>query len=245
MALVGYSSSEEEPENGEEYSTLPHFMCDLEGDMVRFGNQSRNPPTDGRLRNFPHKHGNWATSVFAPANSALENYFRSLLNDVEKVLFGSRHQFHICEDFHLSLTKTWPLLHHWIPGFTEAVRGLAAASHRFSVIFDGAQFLVNEEGTRSFLAVRVNASPNLLDVVRRLDETVVLFRGEPYYKNPVFHFSLAWCLGDVNTLTPLDWRTACLTAVNNSLGSWSPPCGLEINSLIVQCGNEKFLFQLL
>lgn len=31
----------------------------------------------------------------------------------------------------MSVTKTWPILHHWIVGFTEAIRGIAATHQRF------------------------------------------------------------------------------------------------------------------
>ncbi len=70
MALVGYSSSEDELEKeDEENEPLPSFTCDFIGDEKRFASESRNAANienDGRVRSFAHKHGNWATSVFVP-----------------------------------------------------------------------------------------------------------------------------------------------------------------------------------
>ncbi|KAL5962627.1 U6 snRNA phosphodiesterase [Taenia solium] len=149
MALVGYSSSEDEDGcEDKEGSILPSFTCDVESDGVRFAESGRISCSDGRVRGFAHKHGNWATCVFFPASASLNLFFNTLLNNVNTILSQCEQQFYTCDDFHLSVTKTWPILHHWIVGFTEAVRGIAANHQRPCITLGEAGFLVNEERTR-------------------------------------------------------------------------------------------------
>ncbi|CDS40845.1 expressed conserved protein [Echinococcus multilocularis] len=149
MALVGYSSSEDEDGcKDKEHSVLPSFTYDVEGDRVRFAESGRKSHSNGRVRGFAHKHGNWATCVFLPASAPLKLFFGVLLNYIDTTLSRCEQQFHACEDFHLSVTKTWPILHHWIVGFTEAVRGIAATHQRPCITLGEAVFLVNDERTR-------------------------------------------------------------------------------------------------
>ena len=69
MALVEYSSSEDEKESELGCSSvLPSFSFDIKEDTVRFSGSGKMSSSDGRARRFAHKHGNWATCVFIPGD---------------------------------------------------------------------------------------------------------------------------------------------------------------------------------
>lgn len=71
-----------------------------------------------------------------------------LMDFVKPLLSHSKEEFYICEEFHLSLSRTWPILHHWIEGFEEIVRDIALKYPRPFVKLGKADFLVNDKGTR-------------------------------------------------------------------------------------------------
>ncbi|MEQ2276939.1 poly(U)-specific 3'-to-5' RNA exonuclease [Ameca splendens] len=50
---------------------------------------------------------------------------------------------------------------------------------------------------RTFLGMEVSTGhAQLLDLVRAVDKTMTEFRLDTFYKDPSFHVSLAWCVGD-------------------------------------------------
>ncbi|VDO01136.1 unnamed protein product [Rodentolepis nana] len=211
MALIDYPSSESEEEFQERLSpVLPSFSLDIEGDRVRFLETDRNFNPDGRVRGFSHQHGNWSTSLYIPATESLTCFLHTLLESVNSILSPDKKEFHTCGDFHLSLSRTWPILHHWITGFENAVRDIVFKYPRPLIRLDKAEFLVNDEGTRSFLVVCAEKSDLLLNLLGDIDPIVVSYRGEPYYQDQIFHFSLSWCLGDVNNTVSANWKKTCL-----------------------------------
>ncbi|VDM22439.1 unnamed protein product [Hydatigera taeniaeformis] len=230
MALVDYSSSEDEAGCGNEHDfILPPFVYDAKSDVVRFAEIGRTSCSDGRVRSFAHRHGNWATCVFLPgrmnfnstrlfvgmivillafssysASVPLGLFFNALLNNVSTILSQCEQRFYTCEDFHLSLTKIWPILHHWIASFTEAVRGIATKYQRFHITLGEAGFLVNEDKTR-----------------------------------------LSWCLGDVGGILSPAWKKTCLTSIDHFISSRAPLEGFELESLVLKIGSDKYQLPLL
>ncbi|KAM7540841.1 hypothetical protein Aperf_G00000035033 [Anoplocephala perfoliata] len=149
MALVEYSSSDSDEESHEKGSlVLPPFTCDIKGDTVRFLEPSKSSESTGLVRSFAHQHGNWATSVYLPATEALTRFLYTLMDLVKPLLSQSNREFYICEEFHLSLSRTWPILHHWIAGFERMLHDISTKYPRPFVKLEKADFLVNDEGTR-------------------------------------------------------------------------------------------------
>jgi len=101
---------------------------------------------------------------------------------------------------HLTLSKTVVLRHHWIESFkTSLQNALLKLSARVYLIFDKFEIYVNEERTRTFFGIKVQPTRPLLDLVKSCDFCLSEFNLEPYYKNPSFHISLAWMVGDQST----------------------------------------------
>ncbi|KAK1804611.1 hypothetical protein P4O66_020605, partial [Electrophorus voltai] len=131
----------------------------------------------GRLRAFEHERGNWATYIYLPYEP--EDVFLELLDELMSGAAGHGVALVRADEFHISLSKTVVLHHHWIQPFVRSLRtGLAPCR-------------------RTFLGMEVYAGQSqLLEVVRRINETMEEFSLCTFYKNPSFHVSLAWCVGD-------------------------------------------------
>ena len=73
----------------------------------------------GRVRSFAHVRGNWATYVFIPfeATPVFESLVQTCLVICERLVKMTAQ-----EEFHISLTRTVVLKHHWIQEFVQSVR---------------------------------------------------------------------------------------------------------------------------
>ena len=80
----------------------------------------------GRVRSFAHVRGNWATYVFIPfaATPVFDSLVQTCLVICERLVKMTAQ-----EEFHISLTRTVVLKHHWIQEFVQSVRQ-AMESHR-------------------------------------------------------------------------------------------------------------------
>ncbi|KAL0155720.1 hypothetical protein M9458_049983 [Cirrhinus mrigala] len=87
----------------------------------------------GRLRSFQHERGNWATYVFCPYDP--EEAFLELLNEMMAVAAGHGVPLTLSEEFHLTLSKTVVLRHHWIQPFIQSIRTSLTQFHK-SVLSD-------------------------------------------------------------------------------------------------------------
>lgn len=149
---------------------------------------------DGRIRSFPHQRGNWSTYVYIPFNTGPE--YTVLFNDLVTATGGTV-PLKIIPEPHISLTRTVVLLHHWIDTFIDSVRLQFGNYTRFRIHFGQLAVYCNEERTRTFLGIEVLAGSDiLLNSVHLLDECLSEFQLPPFYKNPSFHMSIAWALGD-------------------------------------------------
>jgi 2'-5' RNA ligase len=106
-------------------------------------------------------------------------------------------ELHSCDDYHISLSRTLILRHHQIQSFAESIERNVHVK-RFSIDLLEFEVYVNDERTRTFLGLKVSevASTGLCQLVKAIDETLVDFNQPVYYKNPSFHLSLLWTLGD-------------------------------------------------
>ncbi|NXX99786.1 USB1 phosphodiesterase, partial [Centropus bengalensis] len=209
-ALVGYSSSEEEEEEEEgdrgdgAQGTPPvarprlPVPTDLPGapdpdeasgeDSARHG---------GRVRSFAHERGNWATHVYLPCG--VEEEFLELLE-----LLVSHARTYVssvapAEEFHLSLSQCVVLRYHWIEPFVRTLRERLASFHRFFCVADQVKVYTNQNKTRTFIGLEVSAGHmQLLELVSEVDRVLEEFDLPTFYKDPSFHISLAWCVGDMS-----------------------------------------------
>ncbi|XP_040838561.1 U6 snRNA phosphodiesterase isoform X2 [Ochotona curzoniae] len=131
----------------------------------------------GRIRSFPHERGNWATHVYIPyeAGEAFLDLLDTLLRHA---------QVHVpwlvaMEAFHLSLSQSVVLRHHWILPFVQALKERLACCQQ------------------TFVGLEVTSGhTQLLHLVSEVDRVLEEFDLTTFYQDPSFHISLAWCVGD-------------------------------------------------
>ncbi|XP_034541356.1 U6 snRNA phosphodiesterase isoform X2 [Notolabrus celidotus] len=149
----------------------------------------------GRIRSFKHEDGNWSTYVYLPYHP--EEEFRLLLEELLSTARARGVDLNPQEEFHLSLSQTVVLRHHWIQPFTQSLKAGFVHCRRFVCSAGKLKTYCNAEGTRTFLGMEVTSGhPQLLDLAKAVDGTMTEFNLDTFYKDPSFHVSLAWCVGD-------------------------------------------------
>ncbi|XP_076988691.1 U6 snRNA phosphodiesterase 1 [Tamandua tetradactyla] len=212
--LVGYSSSGSEDETETEtrvrpgtggrrrgQSSVPDQRLPVPDSVLNmFPGPEEGPEDDsmkhgGRVRTFPHERGNWATHVYVPYEAREE--FQDLLD----VLLPHA-QIYVprlvrMEAFHLSLSQSVVLHHHWILPFVQALKDRVVSFQRFFFTANRVKIYTNQEKTRTFVGLEISSGhTQLLDLVSEVDKVMEEFNLTTFYQDPSFHISLAWCVGD-------------------------------------------------
>uniref|UniRef100_UPI00398F417C U6 snRNA phosphodiesterase 1 n=1 Tax=Pristiophorus japonicus TaxID=55135 RepID=UPI00398F417C len=150
---------------------------------------------DGRVRSFPHQRGNWSTLVYLEYYP--EEEFVELIDLLLTHLQAHRLPMARIAEFHISLSQTVVLRYHWISIFVESLKEKMTSFDRFNYVSDKVKIYSNQEKTRTFLGLEVSTGSNyLLELVNEVDKSMEEFDLKTYHKNPSFHISVAWCLGD-------------------------------------------------
>ena len=149
---------------------------------------------NGKVRSFKHFEGNWPTYVFVPltvtnSTTSLYNYLLLTLKDFGLTFFQ-------LEDCHISLSRTVPIRHYWIEPIYSKLRG-CIPQHAFNYSLISIKVYVNDEKTRTFVGVEISLGfSNFRELTLQVNKVFEEFGLETYYKDPSFHVSFAWCLGD-------------------------------------------------
>lgn len=147
---------------------------------------------DNRIRNFPHEPGNWASYVYIPVVINDE-----VLDFLEEIIKQSPVELSLVEDFHISVTRTFVLRHHWIRDFTSTISESVVHIKPFFINLLGFKVYLNENKTRTFIGIRVReGSTELTEIVKLLDNCLADYKLPPFYKPASFHMSVLWCAGD-------------------------------------------------
>ncbi|CAG4947720.1 unnamed protein product [Parnassius apollo] len=183
----------------------------------------------GRKRTFPHMRGNWTTFVYVkyPDKESLLLFANKL-----KTLLDVKDS-HICDDFHLSLTKTLVLSYHTITPFTQSLKETLSDIESFYLGFNSIEIFCNEERTRTFIAIKADyfSNKSLSGIVRKIDSVLEEFRLEKFYDDPSFHVSLLWINGDQK-----EKLEAILEKLNNV---FSQEVGKIIKSIVINKLSEE------
>lgn len=190
-----YTSSSSEVE--EEPAPLPHAASWFQEGV------GAPDPHEGRIRSFPHEEGAFATHVYVQVSAGV-----GLVQKVQSArlqLLRSFPHLHEIEEWHVSCSRTVAVR---APQIESLRRSLSHALRRTRTIaygFGRWNVFVNDEKTRTFVAMEVGiGATSFLGVIRAVDASFVRHGLEPYYVDPVPHVSLFWCLGDVSeTLRPI------------------------------------------
>ncbi|XP_076272105.1 U6 snRNA phosphodiesterase 1 [Rhynchophorus ferrugineus] len=197
---------------------------------------------DGRIRSFAHERGNWASFVYIPITEhvsleRLVSYIKELMVDNIDVKPMS--------DLHISLTKTVVLRYIWINPLVKTIQNYVKCFKKFVIVLGAVKVYCNEERTRTFLGIEVKSGyDTLLKLVDNLDKCLSEFNLPPFYQDPSFHISIAWCLGDQQNILE-----SVLPQINEKLDDLKE-CYPEdqwysvVEYLLCKIGNKQFQFQL-
>uniref|UniRef100_A0A1A8A1V6 U6 snRNA phosphodiesterase 1 n=1 Tax=Nothobranchius furzeri TaxID=105023 RepID=A0A1A8A1V6_NOTFU len=100
----------------------------------------------GRIRSFKHERGNWATYVYFPYHP--EEEFESLMEELLLLSQTRGLVLTLQEEFHLSLSQTVVLRHHWIQPFAQSLRRSLSHCKRFLCSAERLKVYCNAEKTR-------------------------------------------------------------------------------------------------
>ncbi|XP_046843265.1 U6 snRNA phosphodiesterase-like [Xenia sp. Carnegie-2017] len=199
----------------------------------------------GRTRGFNHFPGNWATHVFVPFD--LPETFDLFISYLRKIWSNEDFELHIFDtrDFHVSISRTVPIRHHWIKPLTKLLEHGFHGKRRFICDFQKVSLYVNDDRTRTFLALDVTIGiSQLKDLVLVVDKAFREFGLQEYYDEPSFHASFAWCLGDAKEHI----TSSMLTKLQSILDSYmEESSSLVVETKEIRChiGNKSFHFDLL
>ncbi|XP_061450696.1 U6 snRNA phosphodiesterase 1 [Rhineura floridana] len=150
----------------------------------------------GRLRTFPHERGNWATHVYMPYE-ATEDFL-----DLLQLVLSHAHTYvpslTAVAEFHISLSQGVILRYHWISPFVQSLKEHLASFPRFTCRADQVKVYTNQTKSRTFIGLEVaSGHSQVLELVSEVDRVMEEFNLPSFYKNPSFHLSLAWCVGNL------------------------------------------------
>ncbi|KAM4833979.1 U6 snRNA phosphodiesterase 1 isoform 2-T2 [Thomomys bottae] len=217
--LVGYSSSGSDNEAEAEAATertrpgnkrrrrsqspLPCQRFPVPESVLNMFPSTEEGPEDdstkhgGRIRTFPHERGNWATHVYIPYEAREE--FLDLLDVLLPHAQTYEPRLVRMEEFHLSLSQSVVLRHHWILPFVQTLKDHMAAFQKFFFTANQVKIYTNQEKTRTFIGLEVTSGhAQFLDLVSEVDRVMEEFSLTTFYQDPSFHVSLAWCVGDAH-----------------------------------------------
>ncbi|XP_032086863.1 U6 snRNA phosphodiesterase [Thamnophis elegans] len=197
---------------------------------------------EGRLRTFPHERGNWATHVYLPYKAGED--FLDLLQLL--LICGRTYVPPLMgqEEFHISLSQGVVLRHHWINSFIQSLKERMASYHRFIFRADQVKIYTNETKTRTFVGLEVSSGHSqMMEMVSEVDEVMKEFNLMPFYKDPSFHMSLAWCVGNMSEAL----GGQCMQEMQEIVDGFEDSSHLlQIPGTEVRCksGNKVFSFPL-
>jgi hypothetical protein len=81
----------------------------------------------------------------------------------------------------------------------------------FLIVFKNSMLLTNEEGTRSFLALRVvDGIERLTSLVEHIDQIFSRYALPTFYNPPLFHCSYAWKIPATKSTTSFSYSTGAI-----------------------------------
>ncbi|XP_055948060.1 U6 snRNA phosphodiesterase 1-like isoform X2 [Argiope bruennichi] len=196
----------------------------------------------GKIRSFPHERGVWATYVYIEYNP--ESAFYEMIENLRQTASSHNIEMQVPEDFHISLTRTLKLRHHWIVPFIDSLKAKLCHFYQFKIIFQTLEVYENEEKTRTFLGLKVHTGyDQLLKILRKVDSCVEEFKLPIFYKNPSFHLSCTSCIGARGD--EIEKIMADLNIIFQSFIESHPECGrLWVEKVCCKSGNKLFTVNL-
>lgn len=233
-------------ENNRGILPLPKGVLDMFKEDVDPGDEPSKH--DGRIRSFSHFPGNWAMHVFIPfkANVHFESLVASVIECLSATLSCDVHMLP-CDELHLSVSRTVPIRHYWIEPIVEQLRNGLSTMHRFVSVLQCPELYTNDEKTRSFVALKIMSDyKKFQDIVNVVDDIFKDFSLSAFYKDPSFHVSIAWLLGDICSDNTEVIQTKLQDVFDGHVceKETARSLVLEVNEVHCKIGNKRFVFQL-
>ncbi|KAG6609316.1 U6 snRNA phosphodiesterase [Phytophthora cinnamomi] len=170
-------------------------------------------------RAFPHVDGNWPSHVRIniPVTKELRELAKRAIDRAQELVddtvvlipfkelgLGESPSTISDDGLHLSLSRPFVLTYDQIEGFVDSLRAALKWRQCFSVTLRRPLVLVNDDRSRSFLALRVGeGEQQFIQVLRCVDQCLARLELPTYYKDPIPHVSIASSLGEeLAQLTP-------------------------------------------
>lgn len=195
-------------------------------DLLDFPSDSayKNGDSGNRIRSFPHVEGNYALHVYIPVNITFTAE-KQLAPFIKKAgmlvpeLYGIDTDLPLCsaylknndgaqvhapvlaKQYHISLSRTVAIRKHQIDSIVAMLRHKLRSQKRYWIEFGKWEVFINDDQTRSFLAMEVTTG-GLSEISKQVhvaDEVFRLHNLPEFYKNPRPHISVAWGLGDITS----------------------------------------------
>ncbi|KAL0048824.1 hypothetical protein WJX82_000115 [Trebouxia sp. C0006] len=160
-----------------ELLSTPHSSLDhLHVQYVPSSSDARHKH-QGRKRQFPHVEGNFATHVYISAHSPA-SVKTALLAELhrQKEAFPKLEVLaqsvkpdgqSIAKPFHLSLSRTVPIKVHQIDPLIASLQAALKQQHSFQLEFCGWRVFMNDEQTRTFLAIAAGLGATEMECIAR------------------------------------------------------------------------------
>ncbi|KAG1700103.1 hypothetical protein DVH05_011916 [Phytophthora capsici] len=161
-------------------------------------------------RAFPHVDGNWPSHVRIdiPVSQELRGIARNIIQRAQEILgdavtlipfeelgLGDTTTTEGERVLHMSLSRPFAITYDQIDNFVDSLR--AALKWRQRITLRKTIVLVNDDKTRSFLALRVgDGEHQFIQVLRCVDQCLARIERPTYYEDPIPHVSIASSLGE-------------------------------------------------
>lgn len=133
--------------------------------------------------------------------------------------------------FHLSLSRTLYIKDHQKDLFKQKITdALKSTDLPPKLKCEKVEIYLNDEMTRTFLAVDVENDEKILKTIESIDKILKDFGLPVYYKEPKLHFSLFWCQG--NRKEEENFKE--IRNFNFNFEEFE----VEINGIFIKCGNK-------
>lgn len=219
---------------------IPSSVIKMFGNIPEENKEDDKMQHGGRIRSFPHERGVWATYFFIKYEYPPHI---NMIEDMLKVIERNGIKMNILSNLHISLSRTLKLRHHWIQPLIDSLKTKLVNTFSFKLFLKSVEVYTNEENTRTFLALKVHSGINeMIKIVQKIDKCLEDYKLLPFYQNPSFHVSIAWCLGNMEQ--KILQVLADLEMVFHSFKDYSECRTITVTSIYCKSGNKQFIIPL-
>ena len=155
-------------------------------------------------RQFEHVEGNWPSSIFLTMSNEIAVPREYIDNVIDHFIgaYNSKLPRYILDavviippdKLHVSLSKPFALRHHQIEHFINDLKNEVCVLYPLKYLIKPEYYiLLNETKTRLFLCLPIDdhLQGNLSKLIQSVDNTLVKYKKDKYYMDPLCHISVA------------------------------------------------------